>query len=146
MKVRLLAMTFGFILAAGGAWAGPTPGGLDNDGDTVENAFDNCVLTPNQNQNDTDHNACGDACSQSITCDATGDTTVGIPDFVAQGANFNMSVPVGTGGDCAPPGGDGVVGIPDFVALGSQFNHTVGPSGITNAQCSGPPSCRCTPQ
>src|SRR5215510_12467796 len=26
MKVRLLAVTFGFFLAAGGAYAGPTPG------------------------------------------------------------------------------------------------------------------------
>jgi hypothetical protein len=149
MKVRLLALTFGFILAAGGAWAGPTPGGPDSDNDTIENSFDNCRDTPNTNQNDTDHNGCGDACSiGSISCDSTGDTTVGLPDFLALGMNFGMNVPQGTGGDCAPAGppkGDGVVGLPDFLALGPQFGHTAGPSGITNAQCD-PSTCRCTPQ
>jgi hypothetical protein len=145
MKVRLLAMAFGFILAAGGAWAGPTPGGPDTDCDGVENAFDNCVNTPNANQNDTDHNACGDACTQNIACDFNADTTVGAPDFLTLGMNFNMNVPTGTNGDCAPGGGDGVVGAPDFLLLGMNFNHTVGPSGITNAQCT-PSTCRCTPQ
>src|SRR5262245_491919 len=146
MKGRLLAMTFGFILAAGGAWAGPTPGGPDTDGDGVENAFDNCVSTSNANQADSDHNACGDACTANINCDVTGDTTVGLADFLAQGMNFGSMVPPGTGGDCAPSPPDGLVGLPDFLALGMNFGHTVGPSGITNAQCSGPPSCRCTPQ
>jgi len=112
MKVRLLALTFGFILAAGGAWAGPTPGGPDTDSDGVENAFDNCRDTSNASQTDTDHNGCGDTCTQSIVCDANGDTTVGLP---------------------------------DFLALGMEFGHTVGPSGITNAQCT-PSTCRCTPQ
>jgi len=146
MKVRLLALTFGFILAAGGAYAGPTPGGPDSDNDTIENAFDNCRDTPNTSQTDTDHNGCGDLCTQSIACDSTGDTTVGLPDFLALGMNFGMSVsPNGTQGDCSPPGGDGIVGLPDFLALGMEFGHTVGPSGITNAQCT-PSTCRCTPQ
>ena len=146
MKVRLLALTFGFILAAGGAYAGPTPGGPDTDGDGVENAFDNCVTTPNENQTDTNHNGCGDACTAVITCDSTGDTTVGIPDFLALGMNFGMSVsPPGTQGDCNQPVPDGVVGIPDFVQLGMELGHTVGPSGITSAQCT-PSTCRCTPQ
>ena len=142
MKVRLLAVTFGFFLAAGGAYAGPTPGGPDSDGDGVENAFDNCVSTANASQTDTDHNGCGDACTQTITCDWTGDTTVGGPDFLIFGMNFGMTVPVNTQGDC---NGDGIVGGPDFLNFGMQFGHTVGPSGITSAQCD-PSTCRCTPQ
>ena len=146
MKVRLLALTFGFLLASGAAWAGPTPGGADSDGDGVENAFDNCTNTPNASQTDTNHNGCGDSCSGNIACDATGDTTVGLPDFPVLGMNFGMSVaPPGTQGDCSPTGGDGVVGLPDFLALGMTFGQTVGPSGITNAQCT-PSTCRCTPQ
>src|SRR5215471_3476686 len=145
MKVRLLAVTFGFFLAAGGAYAGPTPGGPDTDGDGVENAFDNCVSTANASQTDTDHNGCGDACTQDITCDFNHDLTVGTPDFTALGMNFGMTVPVGTNGDCAPNGGDGVVGIGDFALFGMEFGHTVGPSGITNAQCD-PSTRRCTPQ
>jgi hypothetical protein len=146
MKLGLVALTFGFILAAGGAWAGPTPGGPNSDTDGIENAFDNCINIPNNDQTDTDHNGCGDVCTQSILCDANGDLTVGLPDFLTLGMNFNMAVsPNGTGGDCDPPGGDGVVGLPDYLALGMEFGHTVGPSGITNAQCK-PSTCRCTPQ
>jgi len=149
MKVRLLALTFGFILAAGGAWAGPTPGGADTDADGVENAFDNCVATPNTTQTDTDHNGCGDACTQTVKCNFTnapGDPSVGLPDFLLLGMNFGMTVsPPGTQGDCSPATPDGVVGLPDFLALGMEFGHTVGPSGITNAQCT-PSTCRCTPQ
>ena len=46
MKAGLIALTFGFFLVAGlplAATAGPTPGGADGDGDTVEDAFDNCT-------------------------------------------------------------------------------------------------------
>jgi len=56
MKVRLLAVAFGFSLVAGTAYAGPLPGGADTDADTVENAFDNCSLTRNANTPATDHN------------------------------------------------------------------------------------------
>jgi len=145
MKVRLLAVTFGFFLAAGGAYAGPTPGGPDSDGDGVENAFDNCASTANASQTDTDHNGCGDACTANILCDSNGDTTVGGPDFLIFSMNFAMTVPVGTLGDCAPNGGDGIVGGADFLLFSMNFGHTVGPSGITSAQCD-PSTCRCTPQ
>jgi hypothetical protein len=144
MKLRLLTLTFGFLLASGTAFAGPTPGGLDGDGDTVENAFDNCTLVTNTNQADTDHNACGDACTESILCDANGDTLVGGPDLLALGMNFGMTgCPGGCGGaDC---NGDTTVGGPDYLVMGMEFGNSVGPSGITTAQCD-PPTCICTPQ
>jgi hypothetical protein len=144
MKVRSLALTFGFILAAGGAWAGPTPGGPDTDGDGVENAFDNCTSTGNANQTDVDHNGCGDACTQTIRCDFTGDKTVGAGDFIILRNNFGMTgLPPNSPGDCKPTNGS--VGASDFITLRGEFGHTVGPSGITNAQCDNT-TCRCTPQ
>ena len=148
MKVRLLAITAGCILAAGAAWAGPTPGGVDTDGDTVQDAFDNCRLTPNSTQTDTNHFGCGDACSKPNDCSFDGLPAVGAPDFAILGMNFGKTVPKGTAGDCAggPGNGpDGVVGAPDFAKLGMEFGNTAGPSGITNAQCN-PARCQCTPQ
>ena len=134
-----------FCLFAGAAAAGPTLGGPDSDGDGVEDAFDNCLAVVNPSQTDTNHDGCGDACTQSISCDFNGDKVVGLPDFLIQAAHMNVTVPPGTLGDCDPPGGNGVGGVPDFIALGAQFLHTVGPSGITSAACD-PSRCRCTPQ
>jgi hypothetical protein len=144
MKVRLLAMAFGFFLAAGSAYAGPRPGGADTDGDTVENAFDNCTLVANPSQTDTDHNGCGNDCTQPITCDTAGDMNlvVGGSDQAIIGMNFPNTVPAGTLGDCD---GNGQVGGSDLAAFGMEFLNMVGPSGITSAQCD-PSSCLCTPQ
>jgi len=144
MKVRLLAVAFGFFLATGTAYAGPTPGGADTDGDTVENAFDNCTTVANANQADTDHNGCGNACTEVISCDKAGDMNlvVGAGDQAAIGMNFGMNVAPGTNGDCDM---NGVVGAGDLAAFGMEFGNRVGPSGITNAQCD-PTTCLCTPQ
>jgi hypothetical protein len=145
MKVRLLALAFGFFLVAGTAVAGPVSGGGDTDGDTVQNAFDNCSGVSNASQTDTDHNGCGDGCTQSILCDGNGDTIVGGPDFTALGMEFGRTG-CGTTNTCTMDcNGDTVVGGPDFTTLGMEFGNTVGPSGITTAQCD-PSSCRCTPQ
>ena len=142
MKVRLLAMAFGFFLATGTAYAGPAPGGPDTDGDTVENAFDNCTTVSNPTQTDVNHNGCGDACTANISCDANGDTSVGAQDFTILRMQFGNSAPSPISADC---NGDTSVGSTDFAQLRMQFGNTVGPSGITTAQCD-PGSCRCTPQ
>jgi hypothetical protein len=142
MKVRLLALAFGFFLVAGTAYAGPVPGGADTDGDTVENAFDNCSLTANAPQTDSNHDGCGDTCSANISCDANGDTSVGAQDFTALRMQFGNVPPAPITADC---NGDTSVGATDFTQLRMQFGNTVGPSGITTAQCD-PSSCRCTPQ
>ena len=55
MKVRFVVLISAFFLVIGlsvTAQAGPTPGGVDTDGDTVEDAFDNCTLVSNSNQSD----------------------------------------------------------------------------------------------
>lgn len=140
MKIRLLALAFGFFLVAGTAYAGPTPGGADTDGDTVENAFDNCTAASNSTQTDTDHNGCGNVCT---VCNFdTNNSLAGGNDFLLIGMNFGMTVPAGTLGDC---NGDGTVGGPDFLIFGPQFGMSTGPSGITSAQCN-PLTCVCTPQ
>ena len=92
MKVRLQALAFGFLLAVAAANAGPIPGIPDTDGDTVENAFDNCISVPNRNQTDSDHDGCGDSCTRPILCDQNGDTAVGAPDFLALSTNFGRRV------------------------------------------------------
>jgi len=143
MKVRLLAMAFGFFLVAGTAYAGPVPGGADTDGDGVENAFDNCTAVANSAQSDTDHNGCGDSCTADIVCDVNGDTSVGTADFNILRMNFGNAVPPGTLGDCGDQ--NGTVGTPDFNTLRMTFGNSTGPSGITTAQCN-PSTCRCTPQ
>lgn len=147
MRLKLMAATFGMFLVAGTAYAGPLPGGADTDGDTVEDAFDNCTAVSNASQTDTDHDGCGDTCSQNIDCDINGDTTVGNVDFVQLRMNFGNSVPPGTQGDCATPN-DGLVANNDFVLLRMTFGNSrpagAGPSGITTAQCN-PALCTCTP-
>ena len=85
MRAGLIGLTFGFFLVAGlplAATAGPTPGGTDSDGDTVEDAFDNCTAVVNAGQEDADHDGCGDVCDPALLCDANGDGTVGGPDFI----------------------------------------------------------------
>jgi hypothetical protein len=134
MKVSLLAMSFGFLLALPlAASAGPLPGGADGDGDTVEDAFDNCTVVPNADQADADHDACGDVCDASITCDASGDGLVGGPDFAILVSeltnNCNTNPSLSCSADCD---GDLIVGGPDFSILVSELGNSVGPSGITN--------------
>jgi hypothetical protein len=131
----LLAITFGFLLVLPlAASAGPLPGGSgDDDSDGIENAFDNCTAVANPDQGDVDHDACGDVCDANITCDATGDGVVGIPDFqlfLAQdGNNCNASPSLTCTADC---NGDQIVGIPDFQIFLVEDGNSVGPSGITN--------------
>ena len=130
MKVSLMALAFGFFLAAGlplTASAGPTPGGTDTDGDTVEDAFDNCSVESNSDQSDTDHDGCGDVCD-NLPCDLTGDGNQGLPDFNILSADFPCNTPP-CPGDCS---GDGLTGLPDFNLLSGIFPGSTGPSGITN--------------
>ncbi len=151
MTIRLLALTFGFALVAGAAYAGPLPGGADTDSDGVEDAFDNCTTMSNTSQTDSDHNGCGNTCtcsgslgcgqaSVALTCDTDMDTVIGSADFSELNSQFGS-----TSGGSADCDADTVVGSADFSALNSQFGNSVGMSGITSAQCN-PATCQCTPQ
>ena len=132
MKVSLMAMAFGFLLAVGmplAASAGPLPGGADTDGDTVEDAFDNCTDDSNKNQDDADHDGCGDTCDACL-CDLDNDGKQGTPDFLILSADWGCTAGMGNcPGDCTD---DGKSGTPDFLALSAGWGDINGPSGITN--------------
>jgi hypothetical protein len=144
MKVSLIALTFGFFLVVGlplAATAGPTPGGPDYDGDTVEDAFDNCCAVANPDQADTDHDACGNACE--LRCDENNDGKTDTTDFIQMSYQWGAG-PAGAGtcdgskwpfpntSDCND---DGCVDTSDFIILSAEWfpKQLPGPSGITNA-------------
>lgn len=139
MRLKLLAMTFGIFLAAGTAYAGPVPGGLDSDGDTVENAFDNCSGFPNANQSDTDHDACGNSCDFDLN--NNGIVSIG-----------EVTLLAGQFGPCAAPpascqcdlNGNGTCSIGEVTVIANTFGQKPGLSGITTAQCN-TTLCNCTP-
>jgi hypothetical protein len=131
MKVSLIALTFGFFLVAGlplAATAGPTPGGADTDGDTVEDAFDNCSAHSNPGQEDADHDGCGDVCDPLLLCDCDGNGGVGVNDYVTLLSEWGNTAPPLTC-DCD---GNGGVGVNDYVTLLGEWGLLKGPSGITN--------------
>jgi hypothetical protein len=139
MRIKLLALTFGIFLAAGTAYAGPVPGGADTDGDTVENAFDNCTLRANPTQVDTDHDACGQFCD--FDWNNNGVTQLSEINLAASQlgpcvgcqCDFNQS---------------GVCQLSEVNTIAGSLGVQPGPSGISTAQCSpqnqGPPArCDC---
>ena len=148
MKVRLMALLFALTLAFGlpiAASAGPVSG-PDTDLDGVQDPFDNCSGIPNAGQGDANHDGCGDACSPPITCDANGDTGVGVADFIILGGEFGNNCGANPSLTClADCDGNNAVGVSDFIIIGGEFGNIVGPSGITTAQCD-PSLCQCTPQ
>lgn len=129
MKISLMALVAGFGLVVGlplAAMAGPTPGGANSDGDSVENAFDNCTNLSNAAQKDFDHDGCGDLCDGDFDQDGGS----GLLDFGIFKATFGKST--GQPGydaradmDC-----DGAVGLLDFGLFKAEFGGTAGPSGI----------------
>ena len=130
MKASLIALMFGFFLAVGlplAATAGPTPGGADSDGDTVEDAFDNCTAVGNAGQEDADHDGCGDICDSNLQCDCNADGIVGTPDFVIMSQQWGLTGVLSC--DC---NSDLIVGTPDFVIMSQEWGLQTGPSGITN--------------
>ena len=144
MKVRLMALMFGFSLIVGlplVASAGPVAGGGDIDLDGVEDALDNCFQVANPDQADSNHDGCGDACTAPISCDGNGDTVVGVPDLAVFVQQFGTC----TSNCSADWTGDDIVGVPDISVFVQEFGNQVGPSRISTTQCNRA-LCQCTPQ
>ena len=134
MKVSLIALTFGFFLVVGlplAATAGPTPGGDDYDGDTVEDFFDNCCADVNPAQEDEDHDGCGDVCDPPLGCDGNDDGAVNTSDLLGIIDEWQNSDPDPTTSDCND---DGAVNTGDILVLIDEWQERKGPSGITNPQ------------
>jgi hypothetical protein len=132
MKVSLITLFFGFFLVAGlplAATAGPTPGGLDGDGDTVEDGFDNCSDDANAGQEDDDHDGCGDVCDPVLQCDANNDGIVDGNDFITMSQTWKDTAPLPLAADCNT---DNVVDGNDFIILSQTWKARKGPSGISN--------------
>ncbi|MDJ0853326.1 MAG: hypothetical protein QNK04_33585 [Myxococcota bacterium] len=133
MRISQLAALLSLLLAAAlplAALAGPNADPSDDlDGDGVRDGIDNCLLVANADQDDIDHDGCGDPCDRpTIDCDLTGDAQVGGPDYL----RFVNLIPVegfpcteGCTADCT---GDGIASGPDFVQLSREFGNALGPS------------------
>ncbi len=91
----------GAHLNLSGALADPS---LDSDNDTIPDHLDNCVLTPNTDQRDTDNDGFGNTCD----CDLDNDNVVTSSDFII----FREAW--GTTNADADFDGDGSVNMADF--------------------------------
>ncbi len=113
--------------------------GADADLDGVEDTFDNCTAAFNPEQVDVDHDGCGDACTEAITCDGDGDTSVAASDYALLMAQWEKTAPATNSMDC---NGDTVVSSADYATLLDEWDHAVGPSGLTSPLCN-PATCQC---
>ena len=97
---------------------------VDNDGDGINDASDNCLLVANPAQRDTDGDNIGNACDADID----NNCAVNFLDQVAYANNFLVAGDLDTDNN-----GDGVTNFIDFAVFGSQFLGAPGPSGLFNA-------------
>ena len=124
MRLTVFAAMFAILLWGTPAFAGSAP---DSDGDGIADGIDNCSDDPNDAQDDTDADDCGNLCDADYT--QTG--TVGFPDFFELSANFGDSTPADELYCHIQPIPGCTVGFPDFFFLSANFGGTPGPSGTT---------------
>jgi hypothetical protein len=122
MRLTIFAATFAFMLWGAPAFAGSNP---DFDLDGVGDSIDNCSITSNPAQDDTDGDSCGNLCDANY--DQGG--TVGFPDFGQFTANFGTSNEVFM--HIEPISNARAVGFPDFGFFTANFGSVPGPSGPT---------------
>jgi len=87
----------------------------DADGDSIPDADDNCRLTYNPGQQDTDEDGYGNMCD----CDLDNDCVVGISDFLIFKDAWGSSPPTNPDADFDSDGG---VGISDFLIFRSRYS------------------------
>jgi hypothetical protein len=109
------------------SWGRPALGGSQHSPfcmDGVSYLLDNCVVACNTNQDDTDHDDCGNLCD----ADYDNNGVVGFPDFGAFVGAFG-----GTNEEFChnEPIPGCIVGFPDFGFMVSQYGQMPGPSSTT---------------
>jgi hypothetical protein len=129
-----LALSTTLVLASLGLWASTgsinPAGGVrqadggsridphgDADSDGVPDAIDNCLLTPNRNQRDTDGNGIGTACDPDLSNDG----------IVNEVDLHLLSLDLNRPGRHSDLNGDGVVDLTDRDILMSFFGGSPGP-------------------
>ncbi len=115
-SATLYASTFGR-----GIWQLPL-GGADSDADGITDDADNCILTANANQRDTNGDGFGNLCD----ADLNDDCIVDVADFLI------MRAVLGTDDADADLDGNGIVGRADLRLLLESRQSPPGPSGITD--------------
>jgi hypothetical protein len=106
----------------------------DTDGDGIANDVDNCLLEPNPDQVDSDHDGFGNVCD----ADYNNDGVVGLADFMIFGRAFCKAAPDPAYNPAVDHNGDGVIGMPDWMTFGRAFGRTPGPSALA---CAGTVPC-----
>jgi hypothetical protein len=142
MKISLVALVAGFCLVVGlplAATAGPTPGGANSDGDSVEDFFDNCYLDSNPDQKDTDHDGCGNVCDSDVNNDGLVDASdfslfkLSYLDDGPEDPGYNVNFDT----TC-----EGLIDGSDFSIFKGNYLLPSGPSGFPASQrdagCTGP--------
>jgi hypothetical protein len=119
MKSHLVSAVCAGLLALGfhaGAQA------ADTDGDGIADDVDNCILVPNADQLDTDHDGYGNACDPDFNNDGVVDQS----DYDALQSKIGVT-PVNPLYDLD---GNGAVNINDLNRLKSYMGKAPGPSGL----------------
>ncbi len=86
----------------------------DSDGDNIPDSEDNCRMTVNPRQLDTDQDGYGNACD----CDLNNDNTVDVSDFTQLRGYWGQSEPV------ADFNGDGLIDHSDFMIFRTHWGNT----------------------
>ena len=94
---------------------------VDDDGDSIANGNDNCLLAANNDQRDTDNDGFGNVCDP----DLNNDGIVNFSDLSLWVPFFNSA----TSGD-ADFNGDGVANFADYAVFPGFFLNAPGPSGV----------------
>ena len=107
-------------------------GGIDSDGDGVTDDADNCILTANTDQRDTDGDGIGNICDADIAPRPSNDCLVDGKDIRLFRATLGSAVGDNNYLEEADFNGDGIIDRLDTLVLLSRRGQPPGPSGLDN--------------